>query len=117
MYDRELTVTAVLDDVAILPDSTIIGKTENKEEVVVYCKDGSVVSTASYEKVITLGSYGAAIAENGQVRFIDVNGHLLAGVAGYRQSFQFDRQSSGYREADDKYYVAFLDTENPEDLI
>lgn len=117
LYDRELTVTAVLDDVAILPDSTIIGKSEGKEEVVVYGKDGSVVSKASYEKVITLGSYGAAIAENGQVRFIDVNGNLLVSVDGYRNSFQFDRQSSGYRQTDDKYYVTFLDMENPTDLV
>ncbi len=117
LYNRELTVTAVLDDVAILPDSTIIGKSEGKEEVVVYGKDGSVVSKASYEKVITLGSYGAAIAENGQVRFIDVNGNLLASIDGYRKSFQFDRQSSGYRQTDDKYYVTFLDMENPGDLI
>ena len=116
LYDQNLKIAAVFDDAAILQNGSIIGKTE-EEEVVLYGKDGSVVSKASYEKVITLGSYGAAIAENGQVRFIDVNGNLLVSVDGYRNSFQFDRQSSGYRQTDDKYYVTFLDMENPTDLV
>jgi len=117
LFDQNLKIVAVFDDAAILQDGTIIGKTAENEEVVLYGKDGSVVSKTPYEKVIALGQYGVVIAENNQLQFVDVNGNLLASVDGYSESFQYDQQSSGYKLADAKYYVTFHDMENPGDLI
>ena len=108
LYDQKLNIVTVFDDVYVKEDGTVFGKPKGKESVILYGKDGSVVAENFYEKVFDIDTYGAAIAVEDKVRFVDENGMRLATVDGYRQSYALEYAE--YNSKEKRYFVVFRDT-------
>ena len=115
--EKSFTRISVFDDAVVLPDGGFLAKESGQENFLLYHRDGTAAAALTYEKVLALGQYGAAVAEGDSLLFVDAGGKPLARVKGYRGSLAADKQSTRYNENEGRYYVAFFDMENPKDWI
>ncbi len=110
VYDTQLREIVVLKGAAALADGTLVGQPRGTEQVVRYGLDGSVVSSQEYEKVWTVHRDGVAVLADGQMRFVDVQGNLLAALDGYGTHLRHDSMFSHSREYADQIRVGFYDS-------
>ena len=114
LYDDELRELGKFDYVSILDDGSIIAKPKNKNEVVMFEK-GEQTSNTTYERVLYLDTFGAAVAVGDEVRFISPDGKVLAKIGEYDSGLMLERIFTGWRSnldgRDKQWHVAFTDPE------